>query len=181
MTLTPRLTGKSGRKLSDTLDVLATDTSNAEYRVGPGCPPKQFQFKPGQSGNPMGAKLRKPSIAPDLKALLKCALSKKVKLRQGEKEQIVTKAAAGIEQLVNQFARGDRHARRDLITVADTLGVDLGASQRNAIEEALASNHQAILDAYTARQKDMKALSRSSPVFAPPELLDDDSENSKPE
>jgi predicted DNA-binding antitoxin AbrB/MazE fold protein len=179
MTLTPRLTGKSGRKLSDTPDVLDTDTPDEEYRVGPGCPPKQFQFKPGESGNPMGAKLRKPSIAPDLKALFKRALSKKVKLRQGEKEQIVTKAAAGIEQLVNQFAKGDRHARRDLITVADKLGVDLGAGERNAIEEALAANYQTILDAYTARQKD--APSRFSPVLAPPELLDDDSENSKSE
>ena len=22
------------------------------YKVGPGCPPKEYQFKPGQSGNP---------------------------------------------------------------------------------------------------------------------------------
>lgn len=24
------------------------------YKVGPGHPPKEFQFKPGQSGNPCG-------------------------------------------------------------------------------------------------------------------------------
>ena len=103
--------------------------------------------------------------------------SKKVKLKQGEKEQIVTKAAAGIEQLVNQFAKGDHRARRDLITLADTLGVDLMAGQRKAIEDVLAPNHQATLDAYVARRKDVHASSAPVRVLARPELLDDDSEN----
>ena len=170
--LTP---AKSG---SDTPVVLDTDRSDAEYRVGPGCPPKEFQFKPGQSGNPKGAKRKTPSIESDLKALLERALNKKVKLRQGERERIVTQAEAGIEQLVNQFARGDRHAWRGLMTLADKVGVDLAAGQRKAIEEALAPNHKAIIDAHIARQKDMKAASSPSPVLAPPELLDDDSENS---
>jgi Family of unknown function (DUF5681) len=30
-------------------------------------PPKEHQFKPGQSGNPMGAKRQAPSLLPDLK------------------------------------------------------------------------------------------------------------------
>jgi uncharacterized protein DUF5681 len=94
------------------------DASAEEYKVGPGHPPKEFQFKPGQSGNPKGAKRKPPSLAPDLKLLLERALNTKVKLKQGEMEQIVTKAAAGIEQLVNQFAKGDRDARRDLIALA---------------------------------------------------------------
>jgi hypothetical protein len=33
-----------------------TGTSDQEYKVGPGSPPKEYQFKPGQSGNPKGAK-----------------------------------------------------------------------------------------------------------------------------
>jgi hypothetical protein len=149
------LTGKSGRKRSDTPVVLDTDTSDQEYRVGPGRPPKEFQFKPGQSGNPKGANRKTPSIAPDLKALFERALSKKVKLRQGEKERIVTKAAAGIEQLVNQFAKGDRHARRDLIVLADKLGVDLAAGQGKAIEKALetalTTDDEALLAEYLQR------------------------------
>jgi hypothetical protein len=60
-----------------------------------------------------------------------------VTLKQGEKEKIVTQAEAGIEQLVNQFAKGDRYARRDVIDLANTLGVDLVAGQGSAIEEAL--------------------------------------------
>jgi hypothetical protein len=128
---------------------LKADPSDQEDRVGPGRPPKEYRWKPGQSGNPKGARRKPRSIAPDLKALLKCALSGKVTLRQGEQEKIITKAAAGIEQLVNQFAKGDRHARRDLIALAERLGVDLVAGQGAALEQsvaaALSANDEALL------------------------------------
>src|SRR5215471_6422035 len=48
----------------------AATASNEEYKVGPGCPPKEYQFKPGQSGNPKGAKRKAPPIALDLKFAL---------------------------------------------------------------------------------------------------------------
>ena len=105
-----------GRKRSDA--PLTTDPPDQEYRVGPGRPPKEYQFKPGQSGNPKGARRKSTSIELDLKALFERALSGKVTLRQGEQEKIITKAAAGIEQLVHQFAKGDRYARRDLLALA---------------------------------------------------------------
>src|SRR6516162_3259609 len=106
------------------------------------------------------------------KSTLQQALKKKIKLKQGDKERVVTMATAGIEQLVAQYAKGDRHARRDLIALADKLGVDLMAGQRRAIEEALTLNQEAILLTYVKRQYDK--LSTPSPVFAPPGLLDDD-------
>ena len=131
------------------------DASDQEYRVGPGRPPKQYQFKPGQSGNPTGARRKPRSIAPDLKALFERALSGKVTLRHGEQERIITKAAAGIEQLVNQFAKGDRHARRDLLALAERLGVDLVAGQGDALEQtvaaALSANDEALLADYVRR------------------------------
>jgi hypothetical protein len=107
--------------------------------------------------------------------LLERALSKTVTLKQGERQQIVTMASAGIEQLVAQFAKGDRHARRDLFWLADKLGVDLVNGGRKAFAEALASNHQAILRAYVERQYD--TVVTRPPVLAPPELLDDDPED----
>jgi len=128
--------------------------SGGEYRVGPGRPPKEFQFKPGQSGNPKGRK-RKHPIVPDLKATLERALNRKVALAQGEKEQIVSKVEAGINQLVDAFAAGDRHARRDLIDLALRLGVDLLGNQRRAIESALhepiSAQDQAVLQDYLRR------------------------------
>jgi len=156
----------------DSAPAAAAETTDQEYKVGPGSPPPEYRFKPGQSGNPKGAKRKPQSMAPDLKVALERALSKTIKLKQGEKERIVTMAVAGIEQLVAQYAKGDRHARRDLFAYADKLGVDLMAGQRQAIQEALASNHEAILLTYAKRQYDKVAT--PSPVFAPPELLDDD-------
>jgi len=151
--------------------------SGEDYKVGPGRPPKEYQFKPGQSGNPKGAKRKPKSVAPDLKAALEQALSKPIKLKQGEKERIVSMAVAGIEQLVVQFAKGNPHARRDLFAVADKLRVDLLAGQQQAIQDALAANHEAILRTYVERQYD-KVVTRA-PVFAPPELLDDDPQDQK--
>jgi hypothetical protein len=123
------------QKRTTTRTLVAPQVANAPYRVGPGFPPREFQFQPGQSGNPKGARKRPPSIAPDLKALLQAALSKKITLSIGDKERILTKAAAGIEQLVEQFARGDRYARRDLFDLADKLGLDLAASSKAALKE----------------------------------------------
>ena len=146
----------SRRKRGSSRPLSNPPASNAPYRVGPGCPPKEYQFKPGQSGNPAGARNRPPSIAPDLKALLQAALGKKVTLTIGDKERILTKAAAGIEQLVDQFARGDRYARRDLFDLADKLGLDLGASSKAALEEltgkALTAEDEALVADFLKRK-----------------------------
>ncbi len=152
-----------------------TETSEPEYKVGPGRPPKEHQFKPGQSGNPKGAKRKPKPMAPDLKAALERALNEPIKLKQGERERTMTMAEAGIKQLVAQFVKGNHQARRDLIVLCDKLGVDLMAGQRKALDEALAANHEAILETYVARQYD-RVVTRP-PVFAPPELLDDDPQN----
>jgi hypothetical protein len=171
--MTQKRPSKADRqKNDDPLTKIGSVATSAEYRVGPGHPPKEFQFKPGQSGNPKGAKRKSPSITLNLRSALQRALDKKVRLNQGEREQTVSMAEAGIRQLVAQFARGDRYARRDLFTLANQLGVDLTAGQAKAVKEAIASDHQAILDAYVDRQYD-KVMERE-PVLAPPELLDDD-------
>jgi hypothetical protein len=101
-----RSTGKNGRTPANPPDAPDTNAPDDAYRVGPGRPPRKFQYKPGQSGNPLGARRKASSLVPDLGAVLERALSEKVTLRQGDREQIVTKATAGIEQLVNQFAKG---------------------------------------------------------------------------
>jgi Family of unknown function (DUF5681) len=137
------------RKRSNAPLSLKTDPSDQDYRVGPGRPPKEYRWKPGQSGNPKGARPKPRSIVPDLKALFERALTGKVTLRQGEQEKIITKAAAGIEQLVNQFAKGDRHARRDVLVLAERLGVDLVPGQGDALAQsvatALSANDEALL------------------------------------
>jgi hypothetical protein len=142
-----------GQKRSDTPQSLKTETPDQDYRVGPGRPPKEHQFKPGQSGNPAGARRKPGSIAPDLKALFERALNEKVTLRQGERERIISKLDAGIQHLVNQFAKGDRHARRDLIALAERLGVDLVAGGlEQTVAAALSANDKALLDDLVRRR-----------------------------
>jgi Family of unknown function (DUF5681) len=162
-----------GRNRSD------TPPSDQDYRVGPGRPPKEHQFKPGQSGNPAGARRKPSTIAPDLKALFERALNEKVTLRQGEREKIITKAAAGIEQLVNQFAKGDRHARRDLLALAERLKIDLlpgqGVGLEQTVAAALCANDEALLADYVRRHAIQPAQPHEIDAGDPPEQNAQDS------
>ena len=56
-----------------------------EYRVGPGRPPKEHRWKPGQSGNPKGAKRKKQSLIPELKEEFERVFSQKLKVTQGDR------------------------------------------------------------------------------------------------
>jgi hypothetical protein len=144
-----------------------------EYKVGPGRPPKEHQFKPGQSGNPKGAKRKSRSLITDLKELFERTFNQKAKVTQGERERVITMWAAGMQQLSIQFAKGERHARRDAFWIAEKLGSEF-LTPKKAFDETLAGDRQAILDAYVARQTHLQVSAAPSPVFAPPELLDDD-------
>lgn len=117
-------------------------------------------------------------MKPDLKKALESALNEKVAITEDKKKTVLTKATLGIRQLVNQFAKGDRYARRDLFQYAAQLGVDLQA--KDIIAEALGVNEQAIVDAAFRRRAQQAApeVSPDDHVKAPPGLLDDDA---KPE
>jgi uncharacterized protein DUF5681 len=152
-------------------DNMPAPPAEEEYRVGPGRPPKQYQWKPGVSGNPKGAKRKKQSLIPELKKEFERVFSQKLKVTQGDRQRFITRWVAGLEQLSIQFAKGDRHARRDVFYFAERLGIDLLNSTPR--DETVYADHQAILDAYVERRIQEKALCASSPVLAPPELLDD--------
>jgi hypothetical protein len=112
-----------------------------EYRVGPGRPPKQYQWKPGVSGNPKGAKRKKQSLIPELKKEFERVFSQKLKVTQGDRQRFITRWVAGLEQLSIQFAKGDRHARRDVFYFAERLGIDLLNSTPR--DETVYADHQA--------------------------------------
>ena len=92
----------------------------------------------------------------------------------------MTRVEIGLEQLLNQFAKGDRHARRDLMEYADKLGIDFLANHRQTLEEALTPNYQAILDGFLARRSGAGNVAPAPRVLAPPELLDDDAAEPEP-
>lgn len=168
---TPLSSGRPKARKTDTTS--SSPSGEEEYKVGPGRPPKEFQWKPGQSGNPKGAKRKPRSLVPDLKQIVLNALNKRVTMRDGERERHLTRFETGVEQLTVQFAKGDKHARRDVIFIMEKLGLDLSAPSP-VIDQTLPADHQAILDAYVERQTRERNFSASSPVIAPPELRDDD-------
>jgi len=104
------------------------------YDVGYRRPPREYRFKKGRSGNPTG-KRKTPSKRLDLRTQLENELKKAFTARRGKRVKTLSKGAAGIEQLVDQFAKGDRNARRDLFRVCEQLGVAL--TNRDALERAL--------------------------------------------
>jgi len=125
--------------------------SSKSYDVGYGRPPKKFRFKRGQSGNPSGK--RRKASAPDLKAQLQSALNKTVTIRSGKHQKVMSKGAAGIDQLVDQFAAGDRNARRDLIVLCEKFGVDLTNREalEGVLEDVLTAQDEAILADFVER------------------------------
>ncbi len=152
------------------------------YDVGYGRPPKQFQFKKGQTGNPEGIN-RKASIMPDLRAIFERALNARV-LRRGERDKVETKAAVGIEQLVDQFAKGDPRARRDLILLCEKFGVDLTNRKalESALDEVLCAEDEALLADFVKRhggQYPLGAKHDCRQTGADSNLLNSPNENAK--
>ena len=113
-------------------------------------------------------------MGPDLKKAFEQALNKKVLVSHGNKKVLMTRLDIGLEQLLNQFAKGDRYARRDVMEIADKLGIDFLAKHRQAVEEALSPSNQVILDSYVARRSGTGEVAPAAPLLASPELLDDD-------
>ncbi len=65
-----------------------------------------------------------------------------------------SKLAIGLEQLANQFAKGDRHARRDVFDFAERFGIDLLAGQATKVEadrQATSAQDEALLSDYLSR------------------------------
>ena len=63
-------------------------------------------------------------MLPDVRKAFEQAINKKIPVARGDRNVLMTRIDIGLEQLLNQFAKGDRHARRDLMEYADKLGID---------------------------------------------------------
>jgi hypothetical protein len=153
-----------------------------KYKIGPGFPPNESKWKEGcPSPNPKGRPRNTPTMKPDFKKALEAGLNEKVVITRDKRQVVLTKGMLGIQQLVNQFAKGDKNARRDLFKYAAQLGIDLQA--KNVIEQALGITDQAALDDYVRRRyKELSAeVASQDHVKAPPDLIDDDVTNQVPD
>jgi hypothetical protein len=145
------------------------------YKVGPGFPPNEHKWKKGcPSPYPKGRPKKVPSMKPEIRKIFEGALNEKIHVTKADKKIILTRLAMGFEQLAIQFAKGDRHARRDVFTYAAILGVDLQGKE--VVAEALGIDNQAIVDAAFQRyqQQLSQQPTQAEHVKAPADLVDDD-------
>ena len=98
-------------------------------------------------------------MLPDVRKAFEQAINKKVSVPRGDKTVLMTRIEIGLEQLLKQFAKGDR-MRAGTYEYADKLGIDFLAKHKQALEQALTPNYQAILDSYFARRTGAELLRR---------------------
>ena len=106
--------------------------SNSNHHVGYGRPPKEHQFRPGQSGNPSG----RPKGARSFKTDLRDELSEVISISEGNKTIEVTKQRAIIKTLLSMAIAGDPRAIATIVgSCARALGDDDGDADVEAPED----------------------------------------------
>ena len=81
--------------------------------VGYGNPPKNTQFKPGQSGNPTG----RPKGTKNLRTDLSEELAEKIAVTEGGQQLVISKQRAMLKALMAKSIKGDTSAARALINL----------------------------------------------------------------
>jgi hypothetical protein len=87
----------------------------ARYKIGYGKPPKQCQFKKGQSGYPQG----RPKGSKSLKAMLEQVLLESVQVTVGDKVAKMPSIKALIMSLTNKALKGDTKSFECLLKLID--------------------------------------------------------------
>lgn len=122
-----------------------------DYEVGFGRPPKETQFKKGQSGNSKG----RPKGARGFKTDLKYELSQRMTISENGKSMKLSKQQIILKQLAGKAMKGDIRAINKLTDLAvGVLGVEDEPTKGPA---SLALSKQAILDSFLKRQRDSEA------------------------
>lgn len=111
--------------------------SEGNYEVGYGKPPKESQFKPGQSGNPKGRSKK----TKDLQKLFERELSKTLRVSENGQLTTVTIREAFVKSVINAALKGERDARRLLFAVIekqpDLDGFEINTTAKAMLQDIL--------------------------------------------
>jgi hypothetical protein len=88
---------------------------SGDYEVGCGKPPKEHQFKPGQSGNPRGRPKSKKSGSTDISELL----GEPIKVMTGGKVQYMSPFEATLRKLTKKAVDGHLPSIRNFIETCE--------------------------------------------------------------
>ena len=112
--------------------------------VGYKRPPREHQFRPGQSGNPSG----RPKGARNFRSELREELSEVVTVRDGDREIEVSKQRALIKSVVAAAIDGNQRAAASVLAMCMRMLAD--AEDDDAIEDV---GDREIVEAFTKRKK----------------------------
>jgi Family of unknown function (DUF5681) len=121
--------------------------------VGYKRPPREHQFRPGQSGNPSG----RPKGARNFKSELREELSELVTVRDGDREIEVSKQRALIKSMVAAAIDGNQRAAASVLAMCVRMLAD--AEEDEAIESV---EDRDIVEAFTKRTKRAAAAGAKS-------------------
>jgi hypothetical protein len=103
---------------------MSDDDQNQTYEVGKGKPPKNTQWKKGQSGNPSGKKKKEETLRNKLKSLLK----KEVVLHQnGSPVAMQQGDAMLLAQVLKAINKGDTAAFKAIVGILDSKSTENAA------------------------------------------------------
>ena len=113
-----------------------------DYEVGFKKPPKDTQWKSGQSGNPKG----RPKKTKDFEKLLDLELSQTLRITEGDKKVTLTKRQVILKSLVNGALKGDLRALKMLLPFIvkqrTVEGFEPDAADRDAFQQLLGQFNQ---------------------------------------
>jgi hypothetical protein len=92
--------------------------SEAVHEVGYGKPPRATRFRKGRSGNPRG----RPNGDENLLSVFKRMVTKRIKIREGDKSRTITMADAIILQNYKAALQKDQIAMSNIIRLAEESG-----------------------------------------------------------
>lgn len=134
-----------------------------DYEVGFGKPPKNTQFKPGQSGNPDG----RPKKPKDIQAMVRGMMDSQVEVTVDGKQKKITVAEAMIMRLRNDVLSDKPQDRaraikqlRDLCPGLDLSGIEDDSPPDIAVRIIESDNYGGIFKPTDDEKKFMKKVIR---------------------
>jgi len=150
--------------MSNTIDEdsASSDSDTPNEKVGYKKPPKQHQFKKGESGNPKGSK--KHEKLDDIRIVMEDVLADLVKATEGGKPRILSMEEAIMEAELRNALSGNPRAIEALFKRAQKCGLFSKAkSKRGPIIEDLKGDNGKIVRMFYAEQE---ALQTAAPESA---------------
>jgi hypothetical protein len=114
-------------------------SSGARYDTGYGKPPRQHQFRPGQSGNPKG----RPKGAKNTAILLREILDRKIEVRTGSTVRKISVREAMLTRFAESALKGDTKSAAFLLQ-----RYDMPETAEEHEDSATTLQEQEIIDAY---------------------------------